>query len=508
MSSALGIFVSVRAFGLSQRGWLFVQAVVLAIVGLRLVAGNAALGYVAGAVWLLFVRGPAYAAQRQQHHGMAYRFASAARWGRVAAWLHPFDGMGAQSTYLQAQGEVHAGNTSRARELFEKLKTSREFGDLARVELWRLDGDWQRIIDFVEDRPALAASSLATPYLRALGETGQVERMLAHYARLAPLLRQLPMLRLSVLAFCGEPELVRRLMSLALHELPASGRQYWLAVAHQARGEQTAAHQLLQSLLVRGQLVQQARLRLDAPLAPVGRAGLSSAARLILAEMARELDEASSFSGVSAASKLPVATLGLSALFGLVFLLRYLPGWGEVEGLLRAGALVLPPEPTGGVAWRIVSAGAVHYNATHLAMNVFGLWVLGKSLERAWGSVAVLGCVVLSSVGAYTSALLFMPASEENPLYLLGASAGVLGLVGALAVFSAIGYFRQGNRLLGRRFRVAALIVALQLVFDAFTPMVSSFLHIAGVICGAVVALPFSWLYFERRGARHSALRW
>ncbi|HET9934115.1 MAG TPA: hypothetical protein VFQ35_25610, partial [Polyangiaceae bacterium] len=184
MSSALGIFLSIRAFGLQQRGWLLVQAAVLAIVAARVLSGREDLGYIAGGSWLLFVRAPALAAQRQHTLAMSYRFASAARWGRLAGILHPFDGFAAQSQYLLAQGEIHAGNWRRAREMFEKLRSVREYRDLAQVELWRLDRDWARIIAFVESHPELGSTSLVTSYLRALGETRQVDRMLGHYARL------------------------------------------------------------------------------------------------------------------------------------------------------------------------------------------------------------------------------------------------------------------------------------------------------------------------------------
>jgi hypothetical protein len=107
-----------------------------------------------------------------------------------------------------------------------------------------------------------------------------------------------------------------------------------------------------------------------------------------------------------------------------------------------------------------------------------------------------------SSVGAYTIGLFFMPADLDHPKILLGASAGVLGLVGGLASFAASGYLLHKNRLLGRQLRGAVLIVGLQLVFDAYHPVVSSFLHIAGLACGAALALPGALYYFSRRKQR------
>jgi membrane associated rhomboid family serine protease len=59
------------------------------------------------------------------------------------------------------------------------------------------------------------------------------------------------------------------------------------------------------------------------------------------------------------------------------------------------------------------------------------------------------------------------------------------------------------DRLLGRGLRAMLAIVALQVVFDSFHPMVSSFLHLAGCACGAVLSLPYS-LYVFRRQPRYA----
>ena len=47
----------------------------------------------------------------------------------------------------------------------------------------------------------------------------------------------------------------------------------------------------------------------------------------------------------------------------------------------------------------------------------------------------------------------------------------------------------------------AALIVGLQLFFDWYHPVVSSFLHLAGLGSGAVLALPFALRTFGRKRA-------
>jgi hypothetical protein len=77
----------------------------------------------------------------------------------------------------------------------------------------------------------------------------------------------------------------------------------------------------------------------------------------------------------------------------------------------------------------------------------------------------------------------------------------VLGLVGSVGTFAAIGYLVGRIRRFQQWIRLALLIVGVQLVFDAYHPFVSSFLHLAGVGSGAVLALPFALRTFRRKGA-------
>ena len=339
---------------------------------------------------------------------------------------------------------------------------------------------------------------LAMPYLRALGETGDTSRMLTAYEKL-PALRPAarPYPTRSGRVF-GAPRPRGGAVRRSARSRPGPSRTYWLAVAEQASGDTAAAAQRLGALVSAEVLAVQAKKRLLSPARVVSGAALSPEARGVLDVLAREIREARALPGARTAPRRPFATLALMGVLAVVFVVGKLRNENDTEALIRLGALVLPPELVGGGAWwRVVTAGFLHVNETHLAMNLFGLWVLGRSVERGFGPLPMFVAFFVSSVGAYTTGLFFMPATAEHPAIALGASAGVFGLVGALGSYAAVGFLRRRNRLFGRQLVGMVLVVGIQLVFDAFHPGVSSFLHLAGAAWGAALAVPYALRRFE-----------
>jgi membrane associated rhomboid family serine protease len=351
-------------------------------------------------------------------------------------------------------------------------------------------------------------TSYVMPYLRALGEMGDVSRLLATYARLPRPLRHLRAVRLVVLAFAGRPDLLRLLFETPLARDPTPAKSYWLAVAEQAAGDLANAAKRLEALRDGEFLREQVNQRLVTPAPRVEPADLLPEARNALAELEREIVDARVL-GPEGPPRRAIATFALMGVLVVVFVVEAVFGkidadhLIEVDTLIRLGALVLPPE--GGAGWRVIAAGFLHVNETHLAMNLLGLWVLGPLVERTSGPLGTLVGFVVSSVGAYATALFFMHTDVHHHAVALGASAGVFGLVGALASFAATGYLLQGNRLLGRQLGGIAAIVGIQLIFDAYHPGVSTFLHLAGAGWGALVALPYALYTFRAtsgKGAR------
>lgn len=86
-------------------------------------------------------------------------------------------------------------------------------------------------------------------------------------------------------------------------------------------------------------------------------------------------------------------------------------------------------------AWQLVTYGLFHADLWHLAFNALGIWMFGADAERMLGSRGFLRYFLVCVVGG---GLLFALAGflSGRPGVVIGASAGVMGLVVAFAVFS------------------------------------------------------------------------
>ncbi len=145
------------------------------------------------------------------------------------------------------------------------------------------------------------------------------------------------------------------------------------------------------------------------------------------------------------------ATTGLIVVCSLVFVVGWVvaglradePGRALLRGLWTTddaellesmGALAAVRVWLDGQWWRVLSAGFLHGSWLHLGLNMLALWGVGQWTEKVWGWPRQLLVFLLASVGGCLASL----AWAEAPL-VVGASAGIFGLAGALVVGRAWG---------------------------------------------------------------------
>lgn len=132
--------------------------------------------------------------------------------------------------------------------------------------------------------------------------------------------------------------------------------------------------------------------------------------------------------------------------------------------------------------WRLITAGFLHYDLTHLVLNALLLLLIGPVVERR-ASVAWLLLVFLTaSVASFAGILIkhqLWPAQGVS----LGASGGLFGLLGA--ALALVFRSRSQNRWL--RIRLAVVLVG-GLAYSLL-PGISLIGHLTGLLVGAAIAV-------------------
>lgn len=160
----------------------------------------------------------------------------------------------------------------------------------------------------------------------------------------------------------------------------------------------------------------------------------------------------------------------------------------DAELLERAGALVATRVWLDGQWWRVLSAGFLHGSWLHFGLNMLGLWTVGEWAEKAWGPWRMLALFLVSSVGGCLSSL----AWAEAPL-VVGASAGIFGLAGALVVARAWGCAQVQSALEPISAKVLGFWLGFWLAVGAALPLVfersplAQAGHVGGLGFGCVI---------------------
>ena len=216
---------------------------------------------------------------------------------------------------------------------------------------------------------------------------------------------------------------------------------------------------------------------------------LAPESRQILAEIEVGLDHDERYGGrAPAVRRTAYATYALIAVNLLVFVAELLLGGStNVATLTRMGALV-PSAVARGEWWRVVAALFLHYGWLHVAVNALGLLILGPFVEFAIGRARYLLAYFLAGLGSMVAIVLVALGTADADSVLVGASGGIMGLVGATVAVHLRGWLRERARVSSRRLVLLVLIIACQIVFDLATPESSFLAHFGGVLIGLLVA--------------------
>jgi membrane associated rhomboid family serine protease len=178
----------------------------------------------------------------------------------------------------------------------------------------------------------------------------------------------------------------------------------------------------------------------------------------------------------------PVVTYALIAINVIVFLAEGQFGVGSTGsgGTQIFNKFALSgPDVANGDYWRIVTSGFLHAGLLHIGFNMYLLFLLGRMLEPAIGSVRFALVYFVSLFAGSLGALIVSPDALT-----VGASGAVFGLMGAAAVeLSARGINPMETGIGG--------LIIFNLLFSFVFSGISIGGHIGGLIGGAATGFLF-----------------
>lgn len=169
------------------------------------------------------------------------------------------------------------------------------------------------------------------------------------------------------------------------------------------------------------------------------------------------------------------------AIIAVTFLV-YLIQQADPSIFFRFSLIGLAQNPLGaliGVAngewYRLITVGFLHASLLHIGFNMYALWILGPSIESAFGRWRYLTIYVASLLGGSTASLLF----NSPQIAAVGASGAIFGLFGATIV---------ANKRLGRPVNSVYAVIGINLIFGFMVPNVDWHAHLGGLALGAATS--------------------
>lgn len=147
--------------------------------------------------------------------------------------------------------------------------------------------------------------------------------------------------------------------------------------------------------------------------------------------------------------------------------------------------------------WRLVTCVFLHIGFVHFLLNNYALWIVGRDIERIYGSARFLLLYVTTGVLASMSSFYFSPNSVSA-----GASGAIFGLFGVMAAF-AFRYRKEIPAALSKDIRRRVLpIIAINLMFGfSAQGIVDNAAHIGGLIAGIALALVIPFQHPEAKAS-------
>ena len=152
----------------------------------------------------------------------------------------------------------------------------------------------------------------------------------------------------------------------------------------------------------------------------------------------------------------------------------------NIEVLVHAGAIYGPYTVQDSQWWRLGTAMFLHAGMTHLLMNMFSLYLIGRGAENYFDVKGYLSVYLFSGLIGSLVSLTMHPLSVG-----VGASGAIFGMFGALAGFFLV--HRHQIEAHSKAFmKDFGIIIALNVVIGFAIPSIDVSAHVGGLVAGFI----------------------
>lgn len=175
-----------------------------------------------------------------------------------------------------------------------------------------------------------------------------------------------------------------------------------------------------------------------------------------------------------------------------LFAITLMSGGTTGYNLMRLGGLY-PPLVFGlHQYWRLLTAGLLHGSVTHVLMNCYSLWIVGRLIEPLFGKERIVGMYFLSSVLGFAVSMRFGSLDRVT----IGASGAVYGLFAVVVLIAKLAPYHSGIRSISQQFM---LLIILNFVMSIIMPGIDLFGHIGGFLGGVIAFYIFGYFKDNRK---------
>ncbi|MBW2456378.1 MAG: rhomboid family intramembrane serine protease [Deltaproteobacteria bacterium] len=450
-------------------------------------------GAVAAGLVAVFLVAPALAARGASH---------ALRWGKIGrarllanlAWLcRPLSAQRRFRRSIEFAWRLSRGQELDLDQAIEQLGPLSEVERAAnRVALLSWTNDFvamAREIHAPAVRAFAGVTGMAAIVTTVIGETAGETELIEHYRMMCrgTLLTRRHIdgtwMLLCTAAYLGDADRVRQEVALLTRDVPPERIAFLVATAEQRAGRPEAAERSVEQALARRRLLVSARRRLEYrvthPLAPA----IDSPARAeTIADVARRLHARRALAQLGFGGR-RAAPLSWTVALTIAIVFAWQLTQASDQEVFRAWGLIAPFSRSPD-AYRLLSYAWIHLDAGHLIINLLGLVIFGRFVERhfSWWRYGIIYVG-----GALSGGAAFLGWTSSLGVA-IGASGAVLALFGATAMRIAGDRELRATRQGKRELSVLVVVAGIQLVVDAVWAQSSGSAHAGGLVAGAVLA--------------------